>query len=85
MYSVGKTAQITREMARYGIGKLGIRECRWSGSGRIKTQTGETIVYSGRDDGVHQSGVAIIMSKEVAQCLVNWRPINDRIIKARLY
>ena len=85
MYSLGKTAQITREMARYGIGILGIGEGRWLGFGRLKTQTGETIIYSGRDDDVQQSGAPIVMSKEVAQCLVNWRPINDRIITARFY
>ena len=61
MFSVGKTAQITAEMTRYSIGIIGISECRWSGFGRLKTRTGETIIYSGRDDNVHQSGVAIIM------------------------
>ena len=34
MFSVGKTAQITAEITRYGIGILGISECRWSGFGR---------------------------------------------------
>ena len=71
MFSVGKTAQIIAEMTRYGIqfGILakGISECRWSGFGRLKAQTGETIIYSGLDDDVHQSGVAMIMSKKVAQ------------------
>ena len=85
MFSVGKTAQITTEMDRYGIGILGVSECRWSGFGRLKTQTGETIIYSGRDDNAHQSGGAIIMSKEVAPCLDSWRPINDRMIIARFY
>ena len=60
---------------------LGISECRWLGFGRLKTQTGETIIYSGRDDDVHQSGVAIIMSKKVAQCLDSWRPISEHVIK----
>ena len=85
MFSVGKTAQITAEMTRYGIGILGISECRWSGFGRLKARTGETIIYSGRDDDVHQSGVAIIISKKVAQCLDSWRPISDRIIEARFF
>ena len=47
--------------------------------------TFKTIIYSGRDDDVHQSGVAIIMSRKVAQCLDSWRPISDRIIEARLF
>ena len=76
MFSVG---------TRYGIGILGIGECRWSGFGRLKARTGETIIYSGRDDDVHQSGVAIIMSKKIAQCLDSWRPISDRIMEARFF
>ena len=36
----------------------------------VETQTSETIIYSGRDDDIHQStGVAIIMSKKAAKCL----------------
>lgn len=85
MFSVGKTAQVTSEMARYSIDILGISECRWSGFGRLRTQTGETIIYSGRDDDIHQSGVAIIMSKKATQCLDSWRAISDRIIEARFH
>ena len=44
LYSVGKTAQVVKEMQRYNLDVLGIRECRWSGSGQLKTQTGETIL-----------------------------------------
>ena len=85
MSSVGKTAQIIAEMTRYGIGILGISECRWSGFGRLKARTGGTIIYSGRDDDVHQRGVAIIMSKKFAQCLDSWRPISDRIVEAHFF
>ena len=85
MFSVSKTAQITTEMDRYGIGILGVSECQWSGFGRLKTQTGETIIYSDRDNNAHRSGVAVIMSKEVAPCLDSWRPINDCMITARFY
>ena len=68
MFSVGKTSQITAEMTCYGINILGTSECRWSGFGHLKAQTGETTIYSGRDNDVHQSGVAIVVSKKVAQC-----------------
>ena len=78
-------SNVLTEMNHYCIGILDVGACRWSGFGRLKTRTGETIVYSGRDDDVHQSVVAIIMSKVVAQCLHNWMPINDRIITARFY
>ena len=85
LYSTGRTAQVMKEMRRYKIGILGISEYRWSGSGRSKTQSGETILYSGRDDEVHQSGVALALDKESAKCLECWSPISDRIISARFY
>ena len=83
LYSVGKTAQVVKEMQRYNLDVLGISECRWSGSGRLKTQTGETILYSGRDDNIHQSGVALVMTKHAAGCLESWIPVSDRIMTAR--
>ena len=29
MYEIGRLAQVTSEMRRYGLTLLGIRECRW--------------------------------------------------------
>ena len=72
-------------MRRYKIGILGISECRWSGFGRLKTQTGETILYSGHDNEVYQSGVALALDKESAKCLKCWAPISDPIISACFY
>ena len=81
--SVGKTAQVLKEMQRYNLDILGISECRWSGSGRLKTQSGEIILYSGRDDNIHQSGVALVITKQAAGCLESWMPVGDRIMTAR--
>lgn len=83
MYSTGKTAQACREMARYKVEILGISECRWTRSGQVRTWTGENIVFSGKNDNNHQSGVAIIMSKEASRALESWNPVSDRIIMAR--
>ena len=61
-YSNGKIAQVVSEvyMQRYRISVLVVSECRWSGFTRLRTQTGETILYSGREDDVHQSGATIM-------------------------
>ena len=83
MYRVGKTAQVVKEMQRYNLVILGISECRWSGSGRLKTQTGEIVLDSGRDDNIHQTGVALVMTKQEAGCLESWMPVSDRIMTAR--
>jgi len=82
MYRIGKTAVVAREMRKYGIDVLGISECRWAGFGRMKTQTSETL-YSGRDDDALLSGVAMLLSRKAASCLISWSPVNDRIITAR--
>ena len=64
---------------------MGISESRWCGSGKFILSTGETIVYSGRDDDVHQHGVAIMLNKDAAKALINWTPIDERIIRARFH
>lgn len=85
MYATGKTAQVMKEMRRYRLDILGISECRWTGSGKINTNTGETIIYSGRSDNHHSNGVAIAMTKEASKSLDEWTPISDRIITARFW
>ncbi|XP_071161985.1 craniofacial development protein 2-like [Mytilus edulis] len=80
MYSAGKLAEITSEMRRYKLHILGIGESRWTDSGRITTRTGETALYSERVDGQHHEGVAIILKKGMAKYLMEWKPINSRLI-----
>ncbi len=54
-------------MRNYNLHILGISESRWVGSGRHKTNTRETVLYSGRDDSQHHEGVAIILKKRYVQ------------------
>ena len=83
MYETGKLAQVTAEMRRYNLHILGVSECRWTKSGRYKTSTGETVLFSGRDDQ-HHEGVAIILKKGLEKSLMEWKPINSRLMKIRL-
>ena len=50
----------------------------------MKMATGQTLIYSG-DDERHESGVAIMLSQEATKSLMEWTPINKRIITARFY
>ena len=84
MYETGKLAQVTHEMRRYNLHILGISECRWTGSGRMCTNTGETVLYSGRDDNHHSEGVAVILKKGIEKSLLEWKAINSRLMKIRL-
>ena len=47
--------------------------------------TGESIIFSGRDDTQHREGVGIIMTREVEKTLLDWKPVNERIIAARFF
>ena len=85
MYSAGKTAQIEKEMDRYKLDILGLSEVRWTNNGKITLQSGKSILYSGREDDLHQEGVGIILSKRAKKAMLEWKPINERLMYVRLY
>ena len=66
MYKTGKTAQVFKEMERYRLNILGLREIRWTGSGKITLGTGATLYYAGHSDGQHHEGVGIAMDRQSA-------------------
>ena len=76
---VGRTHQLwmaiyLREGEKlYKIGKM-----------NTKNDKGEsnTIIHSSQKD-THHRGVALIMNRESANTLMEWEPINERLIKAR--
>ena len=86
MREPSKTAAVIKEMKRYKLDVLGISECRWTGSGtQLRTDrdgNSFTILYSGRDES-HESGVALIVSKDKMNTLLEWEPVSDRILRAR--
>ena len=81
----GRCAQAVREMTQYHLTLLGMCEVRWKSFGEQKLQTGETLLYSGKDntDDRHEAGVALLLSKEAARSLMEWEPVSDRIMTAR--
>ena len=83
MFEPSKAAQIAREMEQHNICILGISEARWTGSGRITLNRGQTVLYSGRGDNQHQDGVALMLNKEASKALLEWNPVSSRILTAR--
>ena len=53
--------------------------------GETKLQTGETFLYSGKENEAvkHEAGVGLLLSKHAARSLIEWEPVSDRIIRAR--
>ena len=83
LYQTGKLAQATSEMNSYQLDIMAVCEARWTGSGRQNLASGHTILYSGRDDNQHLNGVALILSKKAKHTLIEWKPLGERLLKAR--
>ena len=83
MYETGKLHAVEREFERYGLAILGISESRWNGVGKKKLGGGKLLLYSGKEEGeVHQSGVALMLSKQARESLIDWEGHGDRILRA---
>ena len=71
LYETGKSAQVRQEMHRYNLKLLGLCETRWTGTGRTRLSSGDTIIYSGQEEGQpHTHGVALLMTPEATQALL---------------
>ncbi|XP_051914908.1 craniofacial development protein 2-like [Hippocampus zosterae] len=83
MFQSGRMDQVLKNMRDYRLDILGVSEMRWTGQGRLMVN-GATFLYSGKQDH-HSHGVGIILSSSAAKALIGWKPVNERIITARLY
>jgi endonuclease/exonuclease/phosphatase family metal-dependent hydrolase len=84
LYQTGKLAQAVNELNRYNLTLMGVTEARWTGTGKQKLNTGEVIIWSGRSDNDHREGVAIIISKSKANTVLQWKPVNERLLYVRM-
>lgn len=81
----GKSAQVAREMDKYGVQVLGLSEVGWIASGKVTPASGHELLYSGQpsEDDNHRNGVGIMLTKKANRSLMKWEPINDRVLRAR--
>ena len=82
MFQTSKAAQVASEFRRYRLDILGISECRWSESGKLVLNSGEMILWSGRENE-HESGTALMLGSLAVRSLVEWKAVSDRIVLAR--
>ena len=82
LYEAGKCKQVLSEMHRNKLDILGISESHWTHFGQKRFQTGEEILFSGKDQGPHREGVALILSKTAKKTLRGWEAQGSRIIMA---
>lgn len=84
VYQTIKTTQFCWKMKMYDLDILGISESRWLDKGRSYLSNDNTgVIFSGRNDEHYSEGVAIMITSKVERLLLNWEPINERIINAQ--
>ncbi|XP_063416382.1 craniofacial development protein 2-like [Mytilus trossulus] len=57
-------------------------EVRWLDSGQLTLQNGKVLLYSGRNDGLHQAGVGMMLASRAKKALIEWKPITERLMYA---
>lgn len=80
MYEPGRMALVIAEMKRY---KLDIIISRWTTSRKMKTTTGDTVLYSGREDDSHHERVCNHHGERNGKVLYAMESVSSRIIQAR--
>ncbi|KAI5712725.1 hypothetical protein M8J75_010736 [Diaphorina citri] len=68
MSDAGTLRVVEREMKNYNLEILGLNETRWNGFGEMRTQDGNTLIYSGHEDenAPRYAGVADVRLKIAA-------------------
>lgn len=79
MSQAGKVNNAIQEMTRMKIDVMGVSEMRWPGSGSINISEHQ-VYYSGTDNGKHEKGVGIILTKKMNAYVCNFIPITERVM-----
>jgi len=78
----GAATLLDQELHRWNIQVAGLQEVRWLDSREVSI--GDTaFIWSGRNDGKHQEGVALAVQRKLMSACISWTPINERLLRAR--
>lgn len=89
MYTRGQNRENSqveeKEMDRYQLHIIGLINVNWSKNGKTTMQSGKVMLYSEREDRLHQEDVGAMLPIKARKCLVEWKLINERLMYFRLY
>jgi hypothetical protein len=54
-------------------------------NGKSPLQSGKSMLYSGKKDGLHQEVVGIMLSNRTKMSLMQWNPKDERLMHARFF
>lgn len=78
----GTADLLSHELTKYGISLAGLCETRWAGAGECVVGS-YSMVWSGEDGNSGRCGVALAISRSARRSLIDWNPINSRLLSAR--
>ena len=70
----------------YRLEIVGVSQARRNQFGETELATRELFIYSGKGnkDDFHERGIGITLSGHAKKCWMEWEPIDDRIVTARI-
>lgn len=74
--------QLCKEMSNYKLSILGLSETRILNSGSTHLSSGHHLLFSGNSN-TKVRGVGILLTPYSSRCLIEFKPISDRLIVAR--
>lgn len=83
LYKTGALLSVISQIQKYNISVTAVQETRWHGSG-ISDMKKHTVLYSGKNKGRHEYGVAFIVGPRFKNNILDYQAINERMCVMRL-
>ena len=85
LHQEGQFDLILNKLEKINIDIAGTSETHWCSDVDVAfQQNGYTIIHSGREDGIHRHGVALILSSKYATSLLSYEVISPRMMSVRV-
>jgi exonuclease III len=73
----GSLKSLLHQIQQYQLNVTAIQEIRLLGKGIFDTRS-HTVLYSGKEKGAHEAGVAFIVDKTIKRNILKFDPVNER-------
>ncbi len=75
---------LVHELAKFNCDIVGIAETHRLGTEEIEEE-GYKIIASGKEEGAHRRGVALVLNAAAQKALIGYNPVSERILTARFH
>jgi exonuclease III len=83
LYKIGALNALIMQLEKYRISTTSVQETRWLGSGMHNLKK-HSILYSGKERGSHEFGVAFIIGNSMGVNIMDFQPVSERVAVLRI-